>query len=271
MPAVHSASPTAQTSSRDRTVVRQSAGIASLLGFVDIAAVSLQDGDDGLVGRRRGSDPLDHDGLPARRGHEVQLLGRNLLDPARRAQSLDLEPEMAIDLLFRGTLLLHALDLVAMLQQLEVLPGRKQQHDDQEQADPERAPQLALSGLVDLPDDRVVANVLLDRVLEVHRAHANLSITRSLALRARGLRAVSASPGTAGRFVRIRRPSPAFSSARNVCFTIRSSSEWNVITANRAPASRRRAASPRNTSRPSSSRLTQIRSAWNVRVAGSIR
>ena len=51
---------------------------------------------------------------------------------------------------------------------------------------PTRA-QLPLPRLVDLADDRVVADVLLDRVFEVGRAHASLSIARSLALRARGL------------------------------------------------------------------------------------
>src|SRR5450759_5086409 len=79
--------------------------------------------------------------------------------------------------------------------------------------------------IVHFADDRVVANVLLDRVLEVHSVHANLSIARSFALRARGLRATSSSAATSGSFVKITSPSPAFSIARNVCFTIRSSSE----------------------------------------------
>ena len=66
--------------------------------------------------------------------------------------------------------------------------------------------QLPLPRLVDLADDRVVADVLLDRVFEVQsrRAHASLSIARSFALRARGLRATSASAGTTGRFVSTR-------------------------------------------------------------------
>src|SRR5205085_4227110 len=136
-----------------------------------------------------------------------------------------------------GALLLHPLDLVAVGQQLEVLPRRKQQHHDQEEADPHGPPQLALSRLVHLADDRVVANVLLDRVLEVQPAHASLSIARSLALRARPLSATSSSDGVNGRLVRIRSPASAFAIARNVCFTIRSPSEWNVITASRALAS----------------------------------
>ena len=66
-------------------------------------------------------------------------------------------------------------------------------------------------------------------------------------------------------------PAPAACSARNVCFTTRSSSEWNVITTIRPPARAGRQRASRNPSSPSSSRFTQMRIAWNVRVAGSIR
>src|SRR5688500_9584215 len=201
----------------------------------------------------------------------MQLLGRDPLDAARRAQRLDFERQVPVDLLFGGALLAHPLDLIAVAQQLEVLPRREQQHHDQEEPDAGRAPELPLPRRVDFADDRIVANVLLDRVFEVHCAHANLSIARSLALRARGLRATSMSPGVSGRRVRMRSPSPVFSSARKVCFTMRSSSEWNVITASRALARSRRVASARKASRPSSSRFTQMRSAWKVRVAGSMR
>src|SRR5262249_22462890 len=157
-------------------------------------------------------------------------------------QRLDLEPQVTIDLFFGGALLLHALDLVSVPEQFEVLPGREQQHDDEEETDPDRAPELALPRLVDLADDRVVANVLLDRVLEVHIAHANLSIARSFALRALGLRATSSSAGVSGRLVTMRSGPSGRASARNACFTMRSSSEWNAITASRAPARSRSAA-----------------------------
>src|SRR4051812_47977222 len=179
---------------------------------------------------------------------------------------------MTVDLLFRGAFLLHLLDAVAVPQQLEVLPRREEQDRDQEGAGANRAPHLLVPFAIDLPHDRVVANVLLDGVLEF-RAHdaTPISAARSLALRDRGLRAISASSGTTGRFVRIRRPKLSCCSARSVCFTIRSSREWNAITAIRPPPASRRATSPRNTSRPSSSRFTQMRTAWNVRVAGSIR
>src|SRR5215471_17288582 len=227
--------------------------------------------DDRLLGRRRGRHALDDDGRAALGGDEMQLFGGDLLDALRRAQRLDLEPQVAVHVLLGRALLLHPLDLVAVAQELEVLPRREEQHQHEEEPDAHRAPELPLPRLVDLADDGVVANVLLDRVLEVHSAHANLSIARSFALRARALRATSPSDGVSGRFVRIRSPASARSSARKVCFTIRSSSEWNVITASRAFASSRRVAAARNASSPSSSRFTQIRSAWNVRVAGSIR
>src|SRR5688500_5245767 len=158
-----------------------------------------------------------------------------------------------------------------MPQQLEVLPCREQEDQDEEPADRQRSPQLPLALVVHLADDRVVAHVFLDRVFEIHRAHASLSIARSFALRARGLRATSASPGITGLRVSTRRAASPAASARKRCLTMRSSSEWNVITASRAPARSRRDASIRNVSSPSSSRLTQMRSAWNVRVAGSMR
>ena len=66
------------------------------------------------------------------------------------------------------------------------------------------------------------------------REHAPAA--RSLALRARGLRCTSSSLGTIGFFVStFTAASSLRSSARSVCFTIRSSSEWNAITTSRAP------------------------------------
>ncbi len=102
--------------------------------------------------------------------------------------------------------------------------------------------------------------------------HPTRSAARSLALRARGFRSISSSPGSIGLPVSTRdQPPHPRSSARSVCFTMRSSSEWKLITASRPPACSRAAARPRNSSSPSSSPLTQMRSAWKVRVAGSIR
>ena len=133
--------------------------------------------------------------------------------------------QVPVDLFFGRARVLQFLDPVAVLQEFEVLPGRKEHHGDEQATDRRRPPQLALPCLVDLADDRVVAYVLLDGVLEVHRAHASLSIARSLALRARGLRATSSSPGPSGLRVSTRTADSPAASARKVCFTIRSSSE----------------------------------------------
>src|SRR5579884_2915971 len=245
---------------RRRRVLRQS----FTPGAADISPLR----DDGLRRRIGRLDALDDDGLVARRRDEVQRLGGERLDARGRPQRFDFELQPPRRLLLGGALALHLLDLIAVAQHLEVLPGREQQDDDEEGGNRDRLPHLPVAFFVHFADDRVVADVLLDRVLEGfgHR-YAILSTARSFALRARGFRATSASPGTIGFFV----STSSCASARKVCLTIRSSSEWNVITTSRAPARSRRAAESRKRSRSSSSRLTQMRSAWNVRVAGSIR
>src|SRR6266849_10497352 len=171
----------------------------------------------------------------------MELLGRDRLDPLGGFQRVDLEPQPAPCFFFRGPLTLQLLDLVAMAEQLEMLPRREEQDQHEERGDAGRLPELALPRPVDLADDRVVPHILLDGVLEgLHQAI--LSATRSLALRARGLRSTSSSRGTIGFFVKTCTSPSRCWSARSVCFTIRSSSEWNVITTRRAPARRRRAA-----------------------------
>ena len=57
-----------------------------------------------------------------------------------------------------------------------------------------------------------------------------------------GCAPLPSSAGTSGRLRQDPQALAGLSSARNVCLTIRSSSEWNVITASRAPASSRLAA-----------------------------
>jgi hypothetical protein len=99
---------------------------------------------------------------------------------------------------------------------------------------------------------------------------AGRSADLSFALLARGFRSISASDGTIGRFVRIVM-APVACSALNECLTTRSSNEWNVSMTSRPPGASRAAARVRKPSSPSSSWLTQIRIAWNVRVAGSMR
>src|SRR5262245_34652631 len=133
---------------------------------------------------------------------------------------------MTVDLLLGGALLLHFLDAVAVTEELEVLPRRKEEHRNQEHADGNRAPHFQVPLPIDFTDDRVVAHVLFDRVFEfaAHSARP-ISTARSFALRARGLRSISTSVGTSGRLVRRRSPNSSAASARSVCFTIRSSSE----------------------------------------------
>src|SRR5262245_13728296 len=174
---------------------------------------------------------------------------------------------MTIDLYLCRMFALHLLEPIPMSQQLEVLPRPEQQDRDQKEPDSGGSPHLPVPLAIDFTNDGVVADVLLDGVFERVPRHVCLiqrprSATRSFALRARGFRSTSASLGTTGRFVRIVRPmSPVVCSERSVCFTMRSSREWKAITAIRPPGRRRRAACVRKTSRPSSSRFTQMRTA----------
>ena len=141
----------------------------------------------------------------------MELPDGDLGDTLRRLERLDLQLEVPVDfdLLLAGPL--HLLDTVAVSQQLEVLPGRADQQRQDDRADPRPAPQVAVARVVDLADDLVVPDVLADRVIEgFHHAPpaaaacARRSAARSLALRARGLRPISSSPGTTGRFVSTR-------------------------------------------------------------------
>src|SRR6185503_9871829 len=229
-------------------------------------------GDDRAWRRRRLDDALDHGGVLGARGHHVKPSERQPLDALGRLQRLRLEPQVAVHLGLGRAFLLHLLEAVAVAAQLELLPGPEEQHRDEEHADGHRPDHLAVPLPIDFAHDRVVANVLLDRVFEGFGVHADTSAARSLALRARGLRSISAAAGTSGRLVRTRRPhSPAACIERRTCFTTRSSSEWNVMTTSLPPGRSRAATVCRQSPSPSSSRLTQMRTAWNVRVAGSMR
>ena len=115
----------------------------------------------------------------------------------------------------RGTLLLHPLDLVAVARAARSAarprtgarrPGTAPMRH--------RPPQLPLARLVHLADDRVVANVLLDGVLEVHAPLMRTSQSRA-AWRCgpAGCAPLPRPRGTSGCFVRIaqarRPPAPA--------------------------------------------------------------
>src|SRR5690606_5391608 len=110
----------------------------------------------------------------------------------------------------------------------------------------------------------------------------SFSATRSTALRARGLAATSAASAfppppiarsggtTSAAPGRRRLPAGAPAWRAMTRLTVRSSSEWKLITARRPPGlgAARAASSP--VSRSASSRLTWMRIAWNERVAGWI-
>src|SRR5439155_9658681 len=89
---------------------------------------------------------------------------------------------------------------------------------------------------------------------ELHAAASRAASTRSLALRARGFAAHSWTDGLMGRLVRTVKPAAGpCVSARNVCFTMRSSSEWKARTTKRAPGRNSVAICRSAGSRPSSS------------------
>src|SRR5690606_4302787 len=108
----------------------------------------------------------------------------------------------------------------------------------------------------------------------------SFSATRSTALRARGLAEVSSAsaliaPPMARRLgtkvvVWGRRRSAGGGLARPAMnrLTMRSSSEWKLITASRPPGRSASCAAASPSSRSDSSRLTWMRMAWNERVAG---
>src|SRR5665213_2814205 len=107
------------------------------------------------------------------------------------------------------------------------------------------------------------------------------SAARSFADRARGLAEISASSGVMGRLVkmaklgaacatsgRCRDPPPALARSTRKFLTMRTPSEWNDTTASRPPGLSTRSAADSARYSWSSSSLTKIRNAWNVRVAG---
>ena len=134
-----------------------------------------------LAGGSAGCTRSMHDRFFARRRDEMEPFGGELLDALRRLERVDLETQLAADFFFGGALAVHLFDLVAVPQQLEMLPGGKEQHDDEKSGEAGGLPQLALTRFVDLAHDRVVANVLLDGVFErLHIALRRGCSTRAL-------------------------------------------------------------------------------------------
>ena len=144
---------------------------------------------------------------------------------------------------------------------------------------PSDMPQIAQTPLVDLAHDLVVAEVLANFVFEGSCfVHAPLPVTELARRRA----AWRCGRADCAELPRRRRSPGAWSApcsaprrrapARGTCASPPGLRASETKSARDAPSTcSREAARPINESSPSSSRLTQMRSAWKVRVAGSIR
>src|SRR5690349_9218141 len=92
-------------------------------------------GDDGLWRRRHRNHTFEHGGIARTRQRHVEALGGVRLNASRSAQRLEIETKMPVDVFLGGALLLHLLQAIAVSQQLEMLPGREQQHRNDEHAE----------------------------------------------------------------------------------------------------------------------------------------
>src|SRR5215213_6097744 len=116
MPVAHRTNSAAAKNSRLRTVVRQLSEVGSLNWF-------LPGPRDHRRRRRLGwNDPFDDDGSARLGRHQVQLLRREKFNALGRPQRFNLEPQVTIDFLLLAALLLHLLDPIAVLQELDALP-----------------------------------------------------------------------------------------------------------------------------------------------------
>src|SRR6186997_268240 len=156
----HSTNITAAGRSRPWIVARHLSWVGSLTALLP------DSGDDRRRRRFAGHHALDHDRGARIRRHEVQVRRREPLDALRRLERFDLQPQMAVRRLLVTALLLHLLEAVAVLQELDALPPGKEEHAHEEHAEGHRSPLLAQPPLVDLPDDGVVPYVFLDGVFE---------------------------------------------------------------------------------------------------------
>ena len=226
-------------------------------------------GGEGSGGSRRGGtdsglERIEPDDLLDRGRLELEMLDGEPLDALGLVEVSPFDPQDVRGLLALDDLLVGAVDLLLEVLHL-VLDG-------------EQADRRGDGG------DRPEQESAMDHARPP--SAASFSATRRRAERARGLAAISAADGSTGLRVRSPQASAARSSARGGAWrdgpgvrparartnslTARSSSEWNETTASRPPGASTcsAAASPRSSS-PSSS-FTAMRSAWKVRVAGSL-
>jgi len=152
-----------------------------------------------------------------------------------RIDSLRITKRSAFQLKLAGGLrqllffLLRFLDAIAILDPLVVLPRireeTKQKHPSQHRHDKV----IAAALIIGFANNVAVDDALFKTDLNGHQFFSH---ARNFALRARGLLRTSSSVAVTTFFVRMR---PESVDARNFCFTIRSSSEWNEITTTRPP------------------------------------
>src|SRR5688572_2113178 len=122
--------------------------------------------DDGRRWRRGLDDAFDDHRLPRTGFNHSQVLDGPRLDEFRRPHDLHLQAQPPVDDRFLVQQLLRLFHAVPVLLQLELLPGGEQQHGDEEDTEADGAPHLPMALEIDLPDDRIVPDVLLDRPLE---------------------------------------------------------------------------------------------------------
>src|SRR5206468_4044518 len=192
-----------------------------------------------------------------RRGRRQAELPRALVHAHRRAQRGHLDVQLPDQRLAARPLGAQRVQPIGEVHLLYAQPDEEQRDDDEDGRQRERGGERA-------PHARIrfaVKSLGLD--------HGVRSSTRSLALRARGLARTSSSPGVRGDGSSSAKFAAA--SARNACFTMRSSPEWNEITPSRPPAASRWGISWSVWRSAPVSSFTAMRSAWNVRVATCVR
>ena len=182
---------------------------------------------------------LNHDRVVAATAPRGAAAGRERLDALRRPQRLDLQPDTAGRALPAAAV--HAASPRPDSRGAAARSAARPRRAGRSTSTPATPTDFHSSRCraVHFTDDRVVANVLLDGVFERFHAFSNDGPTArspgasrsaarrrlSFALRARGLRRTSSSPGTIGFLVSTRIAISLCAKARNVCLTMRSSSE----------------------------------------------
>src|SRR4029453_19536727 len=118
--------------------------------------------DPRLGGRRRRRHPFNHDRVVTSWLDHAKFFDGHFFDAPGGAQGLDFQPETTPDLFLCRFLVMQLLHHIAVMDELEMLPGREQEHEDQHSTYCRRAPELPMPCFVELTHNRVVPDVLLD-------------------------------------------------------------------------------------------------------------